>query len=103
MLFRSISDTVRSVRLPDVDRVWTTIGASYNFNNKLTLDFGYAHIFPKTAKINIVNVANPAFNPAVPVPYVGKANAHIDIVSLGATYRWDDTKVAIAAPLVRKY
>ena len=98
-----ISDTVRSVRLPDVDRVWTTIGASYNLNNKLTLDFGYAHIFPKTAKINIVNVSNPAFNPAVPVPYVGKANAHIDIVSLGATYRWDDPKAPVAAPLVRKF
>ena len=98
-----INDTVRGVRLPDVDRIWANLGASYNFNDKLTLDFGYAHIFPKTAKINIVNVSNPAFNPAAPIPYVGNAKAHIDIVSLGATYRWDDPKTPIAAPLVRKY
>lgn len=98
-----ISSAVVGVRLPDVDRLWTTIGASHHFNDKLALDFSYGHIFPKTARISINNVGNPAYSAALPVPYVGKANAHLDLVSFGVTYRWDDPKVAIAAPLVRKY
>ena len=98
-----ISDTVRSVRLSDVDRFWTTIGASYQFSEKLKIDVSYGHIFPKTGRINIASTANPAFNPLVPVAYVGKANADLNLFSVGLAYRWDDPKVAVAAPLVRKF
>ncbi|MDF3063772.1 MAG: aromatic hydrocarbon degradation protein, partial [Microvirga sp.] len=39
-----------------------------------------------------------------PFPLVADADARVDIVSVGLTYRWDDPKVAIpAAPVVRKY
>ena len=100
-----ISDTVRTVRLPDNDRIWTSIGASYAYNQKLSFDLGYTHIFPKSTSIRISSVANPAFNPLVPLPYVGKVSAGIDVVSVGLNYRWDDPKVAQVAvlPIVRKY
>jgi long-chain fatty acid transport protein len=98
-----INDTNRGVRLPDNNRIWTTIGASYKYNNKLSLDFSYAHAFFDKSRINISGPANPAWNPAVPLAFVGSNRTSFNIVSLGLNYRWDDPKVAIAVPLVRKY
>ena len=39
----------RTIRIPDNDRWWTSIGASYMKNN-WQLDIGYAHMFGKTGK-----------------------------------------------------
>ncbi len=98
-----ISDTVRSVRLPDNDRIWTTIGAGYKFNEKLSFDVAYAHIFPKSTSINITSAANPTFI-APTLPFVATVSSHVDIISVGLNYRWDDPKVAEPIkPIVRKY
>lgn len=43
------SDNKRTIRIPDNDRWWTSIGASYMKNN-WQLDIGYAHMFGKTGK-----------------------------------------------------
>jgi long-chain fatty acid transport protein len=43
------SDNKRTIRIPDNDRWWTSIGASYIKNN-WQLDIGYAHMFGKTGK-----------------------------------------------------
>lgn len=99
-----ISDTVRTVRLTDNDRVWTSLGASYRVSNKLSVDVSYAHAFIKKSPITINSIANPAFNPLAPLAYVGSNKASLDIVSLGLNYRWDDPRVAIPmTPIVRKY
>lgn len=95
--YSPISDAVRSVRLPDNNRIWTTAGLSYVLDKKLSFDASYAHIFPASTKIAIVP-GNPGFNPAVPVPFLGTANSHIDIVSVGLNYRWDDATSLEAAP-----
>ena len=87
-----VTDATRSVRLPDSDRTWATLGASYSLNNKLSLDASYAHLFAKSGSINVV-AGNPslithpiygAFN------YVASTRGHVDIISLALTYRWDD-------------
>lgn len=39
----------RTARIPDSDRLWTTIGASYQTGN-WQFDAGYAHLFMRTAK-----------------------------------------------------
>lgn len=39
------SAEVRTPRLPDQDRLWTNLGLSYLLNEKLSLDFGYSHLF----------------------------------------------------------
>ena len=41
----------RTARIPDSDRTWATLGASYKYKN-MTFDFGYAHLFMKTASIH---------------------------------------------------
>ncbi len=37
--------TNRSVRLPQEDRVWLSVGGSYRANDNMTLDFGYSYIY----------------------------------------------------------
>mgnify|MGYP001812154258 CR=1 FL=1 len=40
-------DTSRSVRIADNDRIWASIGATYNWSAHTSLDFAYTHIFVK--------------------------------------------------------
>ncbi|WP_460451469.1 OmpP1/FadL family transporter [Alsobacter sp. SYSU BS001988] len=98
-----IEDRTRTIRLPDNDRIWTTIGASYNFNDKLTFDVSYAHLFPKSTRIALTP-GNPSYS-AASGPLVGKVDARVDIVSVGLRYRWDDVAktIPVTTPIVRKY
>jgi long-chain fatty acid transport protein len=96
-----IKNDTRSVRLPDSDRIWTSIGATYQWNQKLSLDASYAHLFAKSGTINVVP-GNPVYLGA---SFVGSTKSHVDIISVGLTYRWDDPKVAVPVirpPLVTK-
>jgi long-chain fatty acid transport protein len=90
-----IKNDTRSVRLPDSDRIWTSLGASYKWNEKLSIDASYAHLFAKSGTINVVP-GNPVYLGA---DFVGSTKSHVDIISVGVTYRWDDPKVAV--PVVR--
>jgi long-chain fatty acid transport protein len=102
-----ITDRVRSTRLPDNDRVWASIGASYRWSHKLSFDVAYTHIFVRDTPIRIV----PGHQDFIPtplalggLPLVADVDARVDIFSVGLKYRWDDPKVPIAAPpVVRKY
>ena len=95
-----ISGRNRSVSLPDNDRVWASIGASYRLTEKLSVDAGYSHLFVKNAPLRLVT-ANPQF--VDPLVFTGGAKARVDIVSLALKYRWDDPQVAIPADhIVRK-
>ena len=41
-----------SVRVPDADRTWLTAGFTYKPSKKMSIDFGYAHLFIDDAEIN---------------------------------------------------
>ena len=73
--------------VPDNDRTWLSAGATYKVTNALSLDIAYSHLFINDTPINVVP-GNPSFNGAV--TYIGTVDSHIDIVSLGLKYRWDD-------------
>jgi long-chain fatty acid transport protein len=81
-----ITDDVRMPLLPDNDRYWASVGATYKWSPKTTFDLAYSHLFVKSTPINVV-AGNPWFSG---VPYVGTANSHIDIISVSMRYRWDD-------------
>ncbi len=84
-----ITDTTRATRLPDTDRLWLALGASYQLNDKLTFDASYSHAFGVGGdKINIVDASNPAFK--APVSYTGKVNASVDIFSVGLRYHFGE-------------
>ena len=87
-----VKDEGRSTRLPDNDRIWTSIGAGYKFSEQLSLDVGYTHIFPKSTKVSILDASNPNFKTTYPSS-INQLNvdvkAHVDIVSVNLTYRFD--------------
>lgn len=83
-----VNDTVRGVRLPDNDRIWVGAGLSYNWNERLTLELGYSHIFVNSAPINIT-AGNPGFTPTSGT-FIGTGEASIDIVSLGFRYKFGE-------------
>ncbi|KGK22416.1 aromatic hydrocarbon degradation protein [Vibrio navarrensis] len=47
----AVSDKNRTITIPETDRTWLSIGASYLLTDDLTLDAGFTYIFAKDAKI----------------------------------------------------
>ena len=95
-----VRDAERSARLPDNDRLWTSVGLGYKLSNQLNLDFGYTHIFPKATMVTLdSNNHNQNVNLSAGLQtLVAKVDSHIDIVSLGLTYRFDTPTSATKLP-----
>jgi long-chain fatty acid transport protein len=67
--------------IPDNNRIWLNVGASYRWNDWLTFDVAYAHLF----------VQDGAFDSIAPngIPVSGTINdAAVDIVSVGMRTKW---------------
>ena len=80
------NDRDRTPRIPDEDRNWFAIGASYHPNNHLQLDVGYTHILVDDAEINI---STPIANGAGTSNLVGEyEDPNVNILSLQAVYRF---------------
>ena len=47
-----ISAETRTPRLPDADRLWYSIGATWAFSDALELNFGYARLEPKDPEVD---------------------------------------------------
>lgn len=78
-----IPDDERSARLPDEDRLWLTAGVTHNFNDKISLDLSYAHIFTRSANIDIEE------NNAAGVPaFSGSYGSSVDIIGLQFNYKF---------------
>ena len=60
----AVSDRVRQLLIADNDRLGVSVGASYNWNERLKIDFGYAHYFIKDAPAAIPSCSGSPFNPA---------------------------------------
>jgi long-chain fatty acid transport protein len=76
-----VPDATRTPRVPDNDRYWLTVGATYRFNNWLTAHLAYSHIFVEDASVNL-----PAAGGLPPLS--ANFEQHIDIVSASATIDW---------------
>ena len=90
-----ITDTTRLPILPDSDRIWTSIGAGWKISDKLSADVSYAHLFAKNGTIDQTTTG--------PVTLTADVKSHVDIVSVGITYRFDDPAPRPRDTLVRKY
>ncbi len=80
-----VKDAVRTVRLPDSDRYWATLGARWQPTDNMTLDAGYAHLFVKDADIAITRpqIGAPA---SFASTVLGSYDSSVDIVSLQLTW-----------------
>lgn len=77
-----VTDTHRGPRVPDNDRVWLSAGATYDWNDWITLHGAYTHIFIKDGNVNLPATA------AVPFSLMASFEQSVDIVSVGATMKW---------------
>lgn len=74
------NDIYRTVRIPDQSRTWLAVGAQYRLSDKSSLDFGYAHLFVKDARIPNRNESGVVLN--------GKYEASVDILSAQLTHNF---------------
>ncbi|MPZ59455.1 MAG: transporter [Rhizobiales bacterium] len=83
-----ITDRVRTPRLPDNDRFWYSVGASYKpaVFPGLSFDLAYSFIDVDSTPINIsATSGNPWFNASG--TYIGTVNSNVHILSLGARFQ----------------
>ena len=84
-----ITDAVRTPRLPDDDRMWYSVGASYRppMFDGLTVDLAYSFIDVKNTPLNLgPGTGNPWSGTTT---YVGSVNSNINIISVGIRYQYD--------------
>lgn len=70
--------TSRLTQLPDADRIWASIGATYAWNEMMSFDFAYSHVFVDDARFARTPTAN-----ANPTLFEGSADSSVDIISVG--------------------
>lgn len=86
-----VTDGVRTPRLPDNDRYWFSVGASYKPAQfpGLVFDLAYSYIDVVDTHIDISAASgNPFFIPGS--TYIGDVNASVHIFSLGARYKFPE-------------
>ena len=89
-----ISDNVRTTRIPDNDRMWYSVGASYKPASikGVTLDLGYSFVDVKSASVCMGPAASGCpTNPwSGATTYIGSVKSYINIISVALRYQWDD-------------
>lgn len=73
-----VSDQYRTPRIPDEDRKWLAIGASYKYSDNITVDAGYTHIF----------LSDPTVNDTDNNGYILKGDYDASVDILGMQMRW---------------
>ena len=83
--------TERTQRVPDVDRLWLSAGATYEWSEKITFDLGYSHIF---------GIGDGAIDRTSTLPgqgtfnFIGKVDSSADIISASLKMKIGDIPVA---------
>jgi long-chain fatty acid transport protein len=75
-----VPDATRSVRAPDNDRYWLSLGASYKISDAMTAHLAYSHIFIKDGDVDLPADGRPAL--------VTSFDQHVDVVSIAMTRDW---------------
>ena len=79
--------TGRLVQIPDNNRIWLSVGASYKWSDAMTIDVGYSHIFIQDGGVDLQSPV-PLPPPLTGVPFKGDVEASVDLFSVGLRTRW---------------
>lgn len=71
----------RTLRVPDADRIWASIGASYRWSRNITLDVAYSHIFVDDSTIDRTESG---------VRLVADVDSQVDIITVGLRIKLGD-------------
>lgn len=77
-----------STRVPDADRYFAAIGATYRFSDRVSLDLSYAHVFLDDARINRTDTFFDGTPVATTTTTRGKSEAHFDVISVKGALRF---------------
>jgi long-chain fatty acid transport protein len=90
-----VTNGTRATRLPDSDRFWASVGATFKWSEQLSFDLGYSHVFYRNAQIAIL----PGHQEFAGLPFVADVDSSVDIVSLAVKYKFADR----AAPMRSRF
>ena len=76
------SDETRTVRIPDNDRTWLSLGFGYMPSKSWSLDVGYSHLFVSDTNIN--NITSTSSGATI----IGTYDASVDILSAGLNFNF---------------
>ena len=83
----AVDDAHRTPRIPDNDRLWGSLGASYIMSKKVTLDVGYTYLRVGAGKVMLSPGTSPYDISATRGSLNGTINAKISL--LGASVRYN--------------
>jgi long-chain fatty acid transport protein len=90
-----IKDSTRDILLPDNNRVFLSVGATYKHSEQLSLDIGYSHLFLDDSPFCVANASLNggtthcnAGTPTAAVLLRGSTDSSVDIVGLGLRYKY---------------
>lgn len=85
----AVSDKNRTITIPETDRTWLSLGASYDFTKQFTLDGGFTYIIAKDAPITESRgYASDNAAQAVGGQFVGETSGHVWLIGVQANYRF---------------
>ena len=98
-----IDDQVRTPQVPDNDRIWASVGATWRVAKFMHFDLAYSHVWVKDTPINITAASgNPSFIAGPPaINYVGTVNGHADVLSLALVVRFDELEPTARRPFLK--
>jgi long-chain fatty acid transport protein len=70
----------RLIGIPDNDRIWASLGASYKWSESMTFDIAYTHLFVKDSQVDRESLTG--------VRFLGNVEASTDIVSVSMKTKW---------------
>lgn len=92
----------RSLRLPDANRWWFSVGAGYQYSETLFFDIGYTYILPLNGNV-AMNSSNSGYSSTLGAAGIGNlytdTSANVNIVSASVRWIWDNPKQTIPAAL----
>ena len=69
--------TERLVQIPDADRIWASIGGTYQFSETMAFNFGYSHVFVQDATLE------RNLTTGTPPTLFANTSSSVDIFSVG--------------------
>jgi long-chain fatty acid transport protein len=81
-------NSLRSPRVPDEDRIWLSLGATYRYSPELTFDVGYAHLFVDDPKLDSVSDNNIPPAPTGFHDLSGDYDASVDIIGVAVNWKF---------------
>jgi long-chain fatty acid transport protein len=80
--------TTRTVRLPDNNRTWISLGGQMKVGKNGRLDLGYSHLFIEDTDINSTRTPQPPIGALGTTTVVGTYDASVDIFSVQYTHNF---------------